>query len=291
MPGRIALLIVAALFAEPYVSADDFVPFAVIGDKRIDESSGIAISRTHDDAVWLHNDSGDKPRLFLVGVDGNTRAVVNVEDADAVDWEDMCSFEFDGQPWLLIADVGDNNARRDKDHSQCVLYLLKEPTVPPNDDKHRTTVDVRIRFEYEDGPHNCESVAVDVERQEILLLTKTAPLECRLYRMPLDLDDKRQSRKARQVASPAIPFATAIDISPDGRKMAIATMWSAVLVDRHPGQTWADAFQNIPTPLTLPPRRQGETVCFDRAGTFLYLNSEFPSQPLWRIKVPKSPEQ
>jgi len=45
---------------------------AVVQDKRIDECSGLASSDLKSDAVWIHNDSGDKPRLFLVGLNGET---------------------------------------------------------------------------------------------------------------------------------------------------------------------------------------------------------------------------
>ena len=46
-----------------------------VEDDEISEASGIALSRRQNDAIWLHNDSGDSARLFLVGFDGKTRAI------------------------------------------------------------------------------------------------------------------------------------------------------------------------------------------------------------------------
>ncbi|MEZ6062160.1 MAG: hypothetical protein R3C19_17615 [Planctomycetaceae bacterium] len=288
MLPRCLLRIVGVLFVATSLSAaaEDPEPLCIIEDERIDESSGIAVSRIRDDAIWIHNDSGDKPRLFLAGHDGKTIAVVNLNPATALDWEDMCSFEIDGQPWLLVADVGDNDEDRSAKRAPCQLYLLKEPAIPEGQDEFTCRPDITIRLHYEFGPQNCESVAVDPERREILLLTKSAPQSCRLYRLPLDLTEPKQSHVAQAIATAAIPFATAMDISADGRHMAIATMWAGTLVERKPEETWADAFRRIDDTLMLPPRKQGETIAFDRSGAFLYLNSEKPGQPLWRISVP-----
>ena len=62
----------------------------------------------------------------------------------------MCSFTIDEQDWLLIADVGDNNAERSEKKKQCRLYLLKDPDLPENKERLVRPWDVRIRFDYED---------------------------------------------------------------------------------------------------------------------------------------------
>ena len=271
-----------AIAAEADIDAEQV---ATIDDVRINESSGIALSRRTDNALWLHNDSGDEPRLFLVGLDGSTKCILDVKKADAVDWEDMCSFTVDGEDWLLIADVGDNSAKRSSKKKQCRLYLLKEPDVPDGAKRLSRAYDVRIRFDYDDGPHNCESVAVDAERREILLLTKESPLSCGLYRLPLDLKDDKQSETAERIADLPIPFSTAMDISRDGRRLAVVTMWAGWICEREETETWADALSSRLHHVRLPPRRQGETVCFSRDGGFLFLNSEHKQQPLWRLRV------
>lgn len=35
-------------------------------NEAIDEASGLAASWRHEDLLWVHNDSGDEPRLFLM---------------------------------------------------------------------------------------------------------------------------------------------------------------------------------------------------------------------------------
>ncbi|HIK90604.1 MAG TPA: hypothetical protein EYG03_01230, partial [Planctomycetes bacterium] len=234
----VALLCAAAVCS--YCTADDFVSVAVVEDKRINECSGIAISYANPNAIWMHNDSGDQARLFLVGLNGVTQAVVEIVGADAHDWEDVCSFQINGESWLLIGDVGDNTVKRANGLPACRLYLLREPVVPAANRPVTISWDVSstITFSYEHGPANCEGVAVDVERGEILLLTKSLPHKCGLYRLPLNTRNVRQQLFATRIAAAFVPFATALDISPDGRTMVICTMFNALAVTRTSGQSW-----------------------------------------------------
>ena len=283
-PREIPVALLALLFV---LSPASFAQkqLAVVKDDRISECSGLAISRQHDNAVWMHNDSGGQPRLFLVDFDGNTRSVCHIEKAKAVDWEDMCSFEVDGEPWLLIADVGDNDAKRSRKKNPCTLYLLHEPTSSKR--SQAAEYDIRLQIDYEDGPHNCEGVAVDTERKEILLVSKESPLTAALYRLPLDLQDGKQQRTATRVGSFPVPFATALDIAPDGQSLLAVNMWHGVLIRRKAEQSWKDALSSHAKQVTLPKRRQGESVCFSRDGQSFFVNSERKRQPLWRLDAPR----
>ena len=100
--------------------------------------------------------------------------------AGAVDWEDMASFVEDGQPKLLLADVGDNEALR----PFVTLYIAAEPaTAPPY--RGMLPVERTLTLTYPDGPRDCEGVAVDARAGAIYLLSKRDPRP-RLYRIPLD---------------------------------------------------------------------------------------------------------
>jgi len=255
---------------------------ATVADKRIDECSGMAASRIHPDSLWMHNDSGDKPRAFRVGTDGHTQAVCHIDNAKAVDWEDMCSFHSDQQAWLLIADVGDNQSKRKFGKSPCTLYLLHEPNDRKSGD---VDYDIRIRFEYDNGPHNCEGVAVDTERGEILLLTKESPLSTAVYRLPLNLTDAKQELVAKQLTRLPIAFATGLDISPDSETLIAVTMWDGWVCRRQPDESWDQALRNQLHHVMMPQRKQGESVCFSADGQFAYVNSEKKKQPLWRLTV------
>lgn len=289
MRNAVAILAAAIplVSAQQTFGADEGQPSIVVRDERINESSGMALSFRHAGCLWLHNDSGDGPRLFLVNADdGATRGILTLAGASAVDWEDMSSFVVDGDPWLLVADVGDNQRDRGTARPACRIYLVREPTLTEQTNSRAVTADVTITLNWEGGPADCESVCVDPERREVLLLEKSVAPGCRLARIPLDLDTPRQQHTASVLGRLGIPAATAMDLAPDRRHLAVSTMWDGWLVARDNDDSWLTAFQENGRVLRLPQRRQGETICFAADSGSLFLNSEGVRQPLWRIAVP-----
>ncbi|RYD38226.1 MAG: hypothetical protein EOP87_01940, partial [Verrucomicrobiaceae bacterium] len=120
---------------------------ATIGSGAVAEASGLAVSSRDDAFMWIVNDSGAQADLHLFGKDGVDHGQVRVEGAVNVDWEDLCSFELDGKPYLLIADTGDNASRRE----DCGLYVVEEPRLPKAGEKLSGTVKVawKIPFRFE----------------------------------------------------------------------------------------------------------------------------------------------
>ena len=125
--GLVLLPLLIPLAPSPWFMLDKTkfksAKLGTINNDRINECSGIAISRTVKDALWLHNDSGDAPRLYLVGLNGKTRSTAEIKGAKAIDWEDICSFSLDDSNWLLIADAGDNPKNRGIRRARAKLYL------------------------------------------------------------------------------------------------------------------------------------------------------------------------
>ena len=68
--------------------------------------------------------------------------------------------------------------------------------------------------------------------------------------------------------------------------MVIVNMFSGVMLTRDDParKSWADASSESVTALTLPTRKQGESVCFTADGKSLLLNSEGKSQRLWQVE-------
>lgn len=150
-----------------------------IQDPRLNESSGLASSNNRQELLWSINDSGGEPNLFAMNTKGESLGRWQVAMGKPTDWEAMDSFVLEGESYLLIADVGDNFARRDT----VSLVVVKEPRL---NDQETVSIPVewRIELSYPDGPRDCEAVAVDADRQRVLLLSKrTFPNE--LYSVPL----------------------------------------------------------------------------------------------------------
>jgi hypothetical protein len=254
-------------------------------DALINESSGIAASNRNANAFWTNNDSGDSPRLFLFNKNGETIAIANIKGASAVDWEDIASFKTGKESRVLIADTGDN-ARRRKDY---VLYVIQEPMINPGSENGgafsiAAEPLLTIHFSYEDGSHDCEAVGVDPTESTVYLVSKELE-ECKIYSLPIPSEGSTKPNIAKAIATLKIPFATAMDISPDGMRGVILTYGDAYEFSRANGETWAQAFVREPRILKMPARKQGESICYGVDGRTLYLTSEGISEPLWEIPV------
>jgi hypothetical protein len=90
---------------------------------KIIEASGLARSQREPGVLWTINDSGNLGR-------------VDLNKSDHRDWEDLASFQLDGDPYLLVADIGDNDARFKKR----TIYVAKEPRT----DENKTKVDWEV---------------------------------------------------------------------------------------------------------------------------------------------------
>jgi len=252
---------------------------ARFADKRINESSGIARSIANPGMFWTHNDSGDVPRLFLFDREGKTRATLVIEGAEAEDWEDMASFEREGRGYLLIGDFGDNRARRDR----CTLYLVPEPKIKVGGEAVvvKAGPSVTIPFVYEDGPRDCEALAVDPANGTIYLISKTRDANCTVYSLPWPAGEAGTVLTARSAAKQKIAKTTAMDISPDGSRAIVLTYGEAYEFVRGESETWSEAFARKGRFVAMPGRKQGEAICYGADGITLYLTSEGEFRPLW----------
>ena len=254
-----------------------------LANAAITESSGLACSRLKPGIFWTHNDSGDLARLFAFNTQGENLATYEVSDAEAIDWEDMASFQLDDQSVLLIADVGDNNRRR----GTCTLYVINEPELDADQRDATGTVEptLTIRFRYEDGRHNCESVAVDPTTKAIFLVTKAGRRKCTVYRLPWPEAPSAEPLVATAVATLKLPPVTAADISPDGLRAIVLTYGAAYEYSKKPDEEWVEAFSRDPRIVRMPMRIQGESICYGQDGKTLYLTSEKRPTPLLEVPV------
>ena len=260
---------------------------ATLADKSINESSGLACGMVNKNVFWTHNDSGDKARIYAFNTAGEHLATCRIKGAKAIDWEDMCSFEIDGRGVLLIGDTGDNKKKR----SNCTIYAVNEPQLNPSHRYIRRQLPIwrKIRFRYQSGPRDCESIAFDQATKTIYIITKNLDGPCEVYPLPWP---KKPAKKdddpivLKPIATLDIPATTAMDISPDGKRAIVLTYWpSAYEYTRTAGKTWAQAFGSKPRILAMPFRRQGESMCYGPDGKTIYLTSEKLPTPLFKVPV------
>jgi hypothetical protein len=276
----------------------------------IDEASGLAASRLNDKILWVHNDSGDTARIFAIDTQGHQLATVNITGVKNTDWEDIASFVYQGEAYLLIADVGDNQAKR----FQYQLHLIKEPDLSQLNGQKTLSVKPSwsMTFTYPDGAHDCESVAVDVAKQKILLLTKRDELPI-LYELPLIAPSaqgasknasvqmiNKQAKRLGEIAP--LPTAmldyvsiytwagfagkpTAMDISADGLSAVVLTYTHAFYFTQSQPGDWLTLLSTSPQEISLPAIKQAEAVGFSQDGNSIFITSEMLPAPLYKMDL------
>ncbi len=270
-----------------------------IESSLLNEASGITRSGYSNDIFWLINDGGDEPFIYAVDRQGKDLGRYYINGIDNRDWEDISSFTLDGQNYLIIADTGDN----DSIHKHSFLYIIKEPKKTDNnsDKLIRLKLSWRIRFQYENGPRDCESIAVDTNNNRILLLSKrTVPAV--MYELPLKPNKKRRLLKATPIAKlnnipqPEFFFIltnpiwgqyasqpTAMDISHDGTELAVLTYKFGYIYQRNDKESWEQALQGSPKVFHLPKLAQAEALSFD-INNDIFITSEKSHAPLYLLE-------
>jgi hypothetical protein len=238
-----------------------------ITDERLSEISGAVVSRAHPGTLWVHNDSGDGPRVFAIGTDGAVRAEVWVDGAEAVDWEDIAFGP--GPPgssgdWVYVADTGNNFLRRDA----LSIYRFSEPSSLGDRRVSAERLDVR----FDDGHrHNIEAMFVDPRSGDSMLVTKTLRSHAQLFRIPARPFDG-STVVAEQVGLLDLgPKVTGADISRDGSRIVIRTRGAAVMWERGAGDTIASAVRRAPIRAEAP---DAEAIAFSSNGSSWFSISE-----------------
>lgn len=253
------------------------------------ETSGLAASRRGADLLWTHDDSGGAAELHAITTAGRRVGTLRLRGVKNDDWEDLAAFEHGGKAWLLVADVGDNDAKR----PTVRLHVVEEPAAArlKSDAVLEAAPAYTLRLRYPDGPRDCESVAVDAAEGAIYLLTKR-DLPPRLYRAPLaDAGGKVVAatfvcelpaligRSAvddliKRVVGKKFSWPTGMDFSADGRSAVVLTYGEPLVFARAPGEAWAAAFQRPPQRLPFHELAQAEAVCFSPDGRTIFVASE-----------------
>jgi len=281
---RLSLLLAALLIpACAYLRA---APQSSVANPELTELSGLTRSLATDDWLWAHNDSGDRARLFRVGLDGSDGGSVEVPQAGAIDWEDIATLRWQGEPALLIGDIGDNQAQR----QAISLYAVHDPGAKGQE----AALLWQLNLRYPDGPRDAESLAVDPLNGDILILSKRERPPV-VYRVPLPAEAPvpgavATAEKLGPVLHLPVPNAvdlaedpkygllrdwpTALDIAPDGLSAVVTTYKDAYRYWRAPDEPWATAFARVPERIDLPQWKQTEAGGFTADGRQFCAGSE-----------------
>ncbi len=276
-------------------------PSTVLGtvtDPVIDESSGLAASRRFPGVLFTHNDSGDEPFVYCLDLQAASCGAWRVTGAEAFDWEDMAAGPgpAGGGPSLYLGDIGDNLDQR----TEIVVYRIPEPQpaagatagAPSTKAAPGTTPPAEIlRLRYPDGAHNAEALAVHPTTGDIYIITKDAQ-SAGVYKAPASapFDPSRLTTLARVgslrlgTGSRGLELVTGADISPDGRRVAIATYAQGYELALPAGAMFDDIWAERPVPVALGARLQGESIAYRLDGKALLTTSEIVPFQLQQVE-------
>ncbi|MFT4032803.1 MAG: hypothetical protein QM669_10315 [Siphonobacter sp.] len=196
----------------------------------VNENSGLATA-SGKPTFWTHNDSGGKPELYEVDMQGTLLRTLHFPALKNVDWEEVSR---DERGTLYIGDIGNNqNMRRD-----LTIYKIPEPVL---DTTSQPGIG-KITFQYEDQK------AFPPERKEM-------NFDCEAFFFANDslylFSKNRGDHHVKLYTLPAVPgqhvakvkdrielkgMVTAADISPDRKTFAVLTYGKIFFFGIHQGQ-------------------------------------------------------
>jgi hypothetical protein len=278
----------------PAASYGEPTQIGTITTPSLAEISGMTPSRTARGMWWVHNDSGDKARIYLIDERGKLHGRFTVTGARNRDWEDMAGF-VDGKrkPTLYLADIGDNSRKRD----DLTIYRVKEPVLPPTPPKDgskgvrdgATEAAVAFPFRYPDGRHDAEAIFVDPKNGRPYVITKTMSSPGGVYRFPLPLRPKEKvtlekisGEAVDQIAK--LLMVTGAAVSPDGSRVVIRTYLGAhEMIRSGGGGSFATIFKSELQAIKIPLLRQSEAISYTLDGRSIVTTSERIPAPIFKL--------
>ena len=255
-----------------------------VENHRLREASGIVQSIASHSVFFAVNDGGNEPELFAMDHEGKDLGFWKIDVEKNVDWEDIASFNYEGEAYLLIADTGDNFYGR----SSVEFIIIREPGPDSLSMDAVLPVEWRIEVEYPDGYRDCEAAAVDEKSETILFLSKRiVPAE--VFRIPLRpptrlvkatlmalLHTIPQPNEQDEWESPKYGTfrsqPTALDLR--GNKAVVFTYKDVYLYERGWQENWIEAFAKVPIRIPLPAVYQQEAGLITINQKYLYVTTE-----------------
>lgn len=230
----------------------------------INEVSGIETSNNSED-IWMINDGGNKPQLFLVDTKGTIKGVIDI-DAKNRDWEDLT---LDSEGNLYIGDFG-NNGNDSKGLS--ILKIAKEKLI-----LGETVTPEKIKFKYADQekfPPKKKKRYFDCEafihyQDNLYLFTKSRVNDdygrTNVYKIPATAGAyEAQLIGTFKTCDKLACWITAADLSEDGNTLALLTLDT---VWTFSGFENDDFFSGEVVKHELDHRSQKESICFKDDNT------------------------
>lgn len=239
-----------------------------IDEHFIEETSGMAVSRRFPGLIYVHNDSGGAPEIYLLDTLGKYRGTLELEGVENRDWEDLAigPGPKEAEPYLYIGDIGDNFSK----HEELIIYRIPEPREIKAE---MTVVPEKIILKYPDGARDAETLLIDPLSGDLYVLTKRDTRNI-LYKAAATALNDGEKVVLEKVMELPIMLSVGGDISEDGLQVAIKNYWVVYYWERTPGQSLEECLTQKPRLLPYDPEPQGEALAFSPDGMSYFTLSE-----------------
>ncbi|MEN2281484.1 hypothetical protein AAGF08_05045 [Algoriphagus sp. SE2] len=250
------------------------IPIKTVNSTILNEMSGLAFSKMHQDLLYVHNDSGGEPIVYILDSLGNVLGEIELLGAKNRDWEDIAVGPGkDGQSSIYVGDIGDNSAQ----YEYITVLRLPEPLhlkssmrVPPE----------KINLRYPEGPMDAETLMVDPLSGDLFIISKRDQQNT-LFRLPAEKFEDGEAI-LEEVLKLSITSSTGGDISQDGAQIIIKNYLEVYYWQRMGDEEIGKSLVRDPFRLPYSPEPQGEAIGFTPLGEAFYTISEvrFEIQPV-----------
>jgi hypothetical protein len=240
-------------------------------------------SRQNPGVLYAHLDTGGGAILYATTTDGAALGEYTLSDLEQEDWEDMAvGIGPGGGQFVYFGDFGDNAAggggggASADPRDEVQIFRVVEPLVSVEQAFTEQTVEWEVlRFTYPDGAHNAETLLVDPQTGDLVIVTKATGTVA-AYRAPGDSPADAVS-ELQLVATFDIgqgEEASAGDMSPSGDRVLLRTYNSLLIWERPRGASLADVFAESGTEIPSAEEARGEAVTFSADGSSWYSSGE-----------------
>lgn len=241
---------------------------AQIDEKIIYETSGMAVSRKHPSWIYVHNDSGGAPEIYILDTLGNFLGNIRLEGVVNRDWEDLAigPGPAEKETYLYVGDIGDNFSK----HDELIIYRFPEP------DSFASKMTVQphvIKLRYPDGSKDAETLLVDPIDGDLYVLTKRDTKNT-LYKASGELLKDGSNILLEKVLQLPVTLSVGGDISADGRQIIIKNYWVVYHWKRAKGESLKETLSRKAVLLPYEPEPQGEAIAFEPGGEAYFTLSE-----------------
>jgi len=235
-----------------------------------EELSGLVCGRKNDQLVYMIEDKGNENEVYVFDQMGTFKTKLILEGEINIDWEDLAigSGPVAGETYIYIADMGDNDGNR----SGVRVIRFVEPNLANNASNtvSITEYDV-INFQYPNGPRDAETLMIDPNSKDLIILTKRDELT-RVYRLKFPYASGMN--KAEFIG--LLPFKKLVagDISADGQRIAVKNKNTIYYWETVENDVLKTLFHASPKTIAYTIEPQGESLGFSFDGKSYFTISE-----------------